>query len=46
MSEYEKNLIAEVFHISDNENNEYIIIIATEAYRMRNDNPDIKLVVQ
>ena len=46
MSEYDKNLTAEASRLPGNENNEYIILLATNAYRIGIDNPDVKLVVQ
>lgn len=46
MSEYDKSLTAEAFRIPGNENQECVILIATDAYGMGIDNPDIKLVIQ
>lgn len=46
MSEYDKNVAAEVFHIPGSKNNEYTIFIATDTYEMDIDNPDVKLVIQ
>lgn len=46
MSECDKNLTAEAFHIPGDENNECTILVATDAYGMGIDNPNVKLVVQ
>ena len=46
MSECEKKLTAEAFCISDNKSNEYTILVATNAYGIGSDNPDVKLVVE
>lgn len=46
MSEYDKSLIAETFQISENENQECVILIATDTYGIGINNPDIKLVIQ
>lgn len=46
MSDYNKNLTAEAFCISGNENNECTILVATDAYGMGIDNWDVKLGVQ
>ena len=46
MSECDKKLIAEAFRIPGNENNECTILVATDAYGISIDNPDVKLLVQ
>lgn len=46
MSEYDKNLTAEAFRIPGDENTECSILVATDAYGMGIDNPDVRLVVQ
>lgn len=45
MSEWNKSLIAKAFKVSGEENSEFIILIATNAYGMGIDNPDIRLVI-
>lgn len=46
MSDWDKSLIAKVFCIPGDENLECTIAIATDAYRMGIDNPDIKFIIQ
>lgn len=46
MSDWDKELIAKAFKISDNKNTECMIFIATNVYRIGIDNLDIKLVIQ
>lgn len=46
MSHWDKAIIAKAFQGVQNENTDYIILIATDAYGMGIDNPDIKLVIQ
>lgn len=46
MSEWDKNLTTEAFSKPAEENNECVILVATDAYDMGIDNPDIKLVIQ
>ena len=46
ISECDKNLTAEAFRVPGEENTECVILVATDAYGMGIDNPDIKLVVQ
>ena len=46
MSEWDKSLIAKAFQVNGDENTECTILIATDAYGMGIDNPDIKLLVQ
>ena len=46
MSQWDKSLIISLFKISDEENNKYIILIATNAYDMGIDKSDITLVIQ
>lgn len=44
--EWNKNLTAEAFDKSAKDNNECVILVATNAYGMDIDNLDIKLVIQ
>lgn len=46
MSDWDKELIAKAFKTPGNENTECIILVATDAYGMGIDNPDIRLVIQ
>lgn len=46
MSDWDKELIAKAFQINGSENSECIILVATDAYGMGIDNPDIRLVIQ
>lgn len=46
MSDWDKSLIAKVFKTCAEENPECIIFVATDAYGMGINNPDIKLVIQ
>lgn len=46
ISEWDKNLTAEAFGKPAEENNECVILVATDAYGMGIDNPDVKRVVQ
>lgn len=45
MSDWDKKLIAKAFKTPGNENTECIILVATDAYGMGIDNPDIRLVI-
>ena len=45
MFEWVKNLTAEAFGKPEEENNECIILVATNAYGMGINNPDVKLVI-
>lgn len=46
MLEWDKALTAVAFQINGEENMECIILVATDAYGMGINNPDIKLVIQ
>lgn len=46
MSDWDKNLIAKAFLVLGDNNLIYIIFIAINAYGMRINNPNIKLVIQ
>lgn len=46
ISEWDKTLTANAFQISGDENTECTILVATDAYGMGIDNPDVKLVIQ
>ena len=46
MSDWNKKLIAKAFKINRSENTECTIPVATDAYGMGIDNPDIRLVIQ
>lgn len=45
MSELDKSLIVNAFKIKGEENNECVILVATDAYSMSIDNPDIRLII-
>lgn len=46
MSDWDKNLTAAAFRIPGDENLECTFLVATDAYGMGIDNPDIKLIIQ
>ena len=46
MLEGDKTLTAEAFGKPGTENTECTILVATDAYDMAIDNPDVKLVIQ
>lgn len=46
MSEWDKNLIAQAFSVPGEENIECTILVATDAYGMGINNPDVRLVIQ
>lgn len=46
ISDLDKNLIVNAFLQPGDKNMEYTILVATDAYGMEIDNPDIKLVIQ
>lgn len=46
MSKYVKKLSAEAIYISDNKNNEFEILVSTDAYRIGIHNSNLKLMVQ
>lgn len=46
MSEWDKNLTANTFDKPAKDKNECVILVATNAYSMSIDNPDVKLVVR
>lgn len=46
MSDWDKAIIAKAFKTPDSDNTECIILVATDAYDISIDNPDIKLVIQ
>lgn len=46
MSEWDKNLNAETFEKLQSENTKYIILMATDTYRMDINNPVVGLVIQ
>lgn len=46
MSDWDKSLIANAFKVNGEENTECTILVATDAYGMGIDNPDIKVVIQ
>lgn len=46
MSDWDKSLIAEAFCIPEDKNLECTILVATDAYRIDINNPDVKLVIQ
>lgn len=46
MSDWDKGFIAQAFRVKGDENTECTILVATNAYGMGIDNPDIRLVVQ
>ena len=46
MSDWDKSCIAAAFKVSGDENIECTILVATNAYGIGIDNPDIKVVIQ
>ena len=46
MSDWDKDLITRAFFFSGNDNLNCIILVATNAYGMGIDNPNIKLIIQ
>ncbi len=46
MSKWDKSLIANAFAVPSDKNTECTIFVATDAYGMGIDNPDVKLVIQ
>lgn len=46
MSEWDKAIVAKAFQIDGDINTDYIILVATDAYGMGINNPDIRLVIQ
>lgn len=46
ISDFDKAIIAEAFKVVNEDNSECIILVASDAYGMGINNPDIKLVVQ
>lgn len=46
MSEYDKTMTADEFRVLGEENTECTILVATDAYGMSIDNPDVELVIQ
>ncbi|MCJ1348467.1 hypothetical protein MMC31_006699 [Peltigera leucophlebia] len=46
LSDWDKGLTAAAFAVAADENEEYVILVATDAYGMGIDNPDVKLVIQ
>ena len=46
MSDWDKSRIAAAFKVSGDKNIECAILVATNAYGMDIDNPDIKIVIQ
>lgn len=46
MFDWDKTIIASAFKIVNKENTKYIILVATDAYSIGIDNPDIRLVIQ
>lgn len=45
MSDWDKTIIAKAFQVYGKENTQCTILVATDAYSMDIDNPDIKLVI-
>lgn len=45
MSKWDKELTAKAFKISGAENTKYIILIATDAYGIGINNPEVQLVI-
>lgn len=46
MSEWDKSLNANAFAVPADQNTEYTILVATDAYGMGINNPNVKLVIQ
>ena len=46
MSDYDKAMTADEFCVPGNQNNKCTIVVATHAYGMGIDNPDVALVIQ
>lgn len=46
MSDWDKNLIVNIFYVLSDERIDCVILVATDAYSMGINNLDIKLVIQ
>lgn len=46
LSNWDKGFTTAAFAVAGNENEEYVILVATDAYSMGIDNPNVKLVIQ